>query len=173
MKKNARRKTRPTASTKNQTQRAIDQAAPYRRADLRELVLTACALSPLRLNALRKWADALRWMDAGTAERPTPPDGLIAAFKMIQFDDATAIAARQDANRTYAHALNVIAYLTDEHKGQEHDDLLVQNELLAAVDTLYPSNNDPRSPGLASMAGFNVGFAVGWILLTSITGGAR
>jgi hypothetical protein len=110
--------------------------------------------------------------------RPTtaPPAGLVAAFMLIQMDGFAAGAARSNAEDSFPHATNIIGHLNGYNEAEAYNDLLIQNELNAAVRTMYsPAKEDPaESPQLMSFAGFHVGFAVCWLLMTAINGnGAR
>jgi len=113
--------------------------------------------------------------------RTVPPAGLDEAFRLIQMDGFTPSAAPQAAAEAYQSAQRVIAYLngqlTHPHK---HNDLLIQEELEAANRIMHPPTDDDEpdpatTPQTMAIAGFHVGFAVCWLLLTAVNGkdGAR
>ena len=105
--------------------------------------------------------------------KPTaPPTGLVAAFTMVRQTDERAIAAVRHAQASYPHARRIIDSLHDVtgDKGSQYGD--ISDTLLQATDDLFspldePSRNDPS---MASQAGFYVGFAVCWLLLTAVNG---
>jgi hypothetical protein len=109
--------------------------------------------------------------------RTPAPAGLVAAFKLIQMDGFSACAPRLLACEMQPHAINIIAHLNGgiDPKGHNND-VLIQDELTAAVQTMNPGPRpdhepDPaESPELMSFAGFHVGFAVCWLLMTAING---
>lgn len=104
------------------------------------------------------------------------PVGLADAFKLITTDGATPCAATIHATRAYPHAQKIIALLHTEDFGRQ--DLEIEQELARAAESLFPSMDDRPADQVhesAGEAGFNVGFAVCWLLLRRINGqgGAR
>lgn len=103
-----------------------------------------------------------------TRRTPQPaPAGLAHAFKLVQVD-ATAIAAREDARLTYPHARRILDILHGD--SQAGTDVAVQDELIAATQTMYGNVESGKDPCVAATAAFHVGFAVCWLLMTEMSG---
>lgn len=108
-----------------------------------------------------------------------PPAGLVAAFAMAKKHDETAIAAHSTAAEVYPIACEIISLLharrdyAEETEG--HQDLLIEKALERVMRKRYADVlvNHPPSDYMASDVAFDVGFAVCWLLLTSVNGGAR
>jgi hypothetical protein len=91
-----------------------------------------------------------------------PPRGLCLAFRMIPDPDGTQ-GTDQCAADAYPHAARILS----------DAGLSLERELRAATTTVFPGWERDNSPNLAAVASFQVGFAVCWLLMTQMNGGAR
>lgn len=107
--------------------------------------------------------------------REVVPIGLAHAFKLIGMDSQTPQAAESFASETYHHALTIIEHLHGRHT--DNNGLAIERELLEAARTILPTDraegDSATNPALTAEAGFNVGFAVCWLMMAQINGGAR
>lgn len=112
-------------------------------------------------------------MTAGRGKRQvkaTPaPEGLRLAFNFLRPNDGTSHFARGTADKTHEHARRVIAEL--QTKG---DQVTVCKILDRAADAMYGSTYEQphQMPQLAQAAGFEVGFAVCWLMMMTLNGKA-
>ena len=109
-----------------------------------------------------------------TLNRERPPElpaGLGDAFKLIAFE-ATSADAHRYASKVYPHAERIVSVLRTTESGL---DVAMEKELTAAALAMFPQKlpQDAMTPELAGEAGFHVGFAVCWLFMASINGGAR
>lgn len=109
------------------------------------------------------------------------PAGLAAAFKLIQMDGFTSSAAAGHADEAYPHACRIIRHLHGELRPSDDNGVLIQTEIDEAARAMYSVielgiTDDPaENPHSVGFAGFHVGFAVCWLLMTAVNGngGAR
>src|SRR5262245_55742512 len=94
--------------------------------------------------------------------------GLQYAFKLIDIDGNP-----QNASKVYPHALKIIQNIHVDGIGGR----FIEEELMAAARAMFPpvphdpTSNPDASPEIAAVAGFYVGFAVNWLLMSRINGG--
>ena len=95
----------------------------------------------------------------------TAPCGLRAAFSLITLDSVKPTWATTAANAVYPHATRIVNTVLTSG-----DESAVINELENAVASLFPNLEGTPAVTTAQEAAFNVGFAVCWLLLTTVNG---
>lgn len=104
--------------------------------------------------------------------RLTAPAGLVAAFAMATPSGATAIAALHTAERAYEPARRIIDLLHGRTQGKEHQDLEIEKVIERACAAYHGGVTDDGQTqgGLMADTGFDIGFAVCWLLMMAVNG---
>ena len=105
-------------------------------------------------------------------DRFRAPAGLVAAFAMVNKENSTPIAALHTAGGAYQPALDIIDLLHGRKETEENQDVAFAKVIADATDAEYGETyDDARTmPELTGETGFNLGFAVCWLLTIAVTG---
>ena len=97
------------------------------------------------------------------------PIGLITMMQALRLDGDTNRAARRHAAAVFPLAQQVLENLED-WDGSDRGELRIVDE---AVQRLFPGIEDPVDAHTNAEAGFYVGAATAWLLMSRLQGGAR
>lgn len=104
------------------------------------------------------------------------PPGLVAAFTLIRMDDDNMHNPPHAARHAYPYARKVINVLRGQFDEDTNQDLLIEETLSEAAQRRYDDMSPDEvaeSGALRGEVAFEVGFAVCWLLMTEMNGGAR